>query len=67
VPGRSALVFAYEQQMDRLAEVLGMDPVALRERNFVSQGDRRATGETIDTGVGVGHCLRTVVDALGDA
>ena len=26
--------------------------VALRERNFVAQGDRRATGEPLDTGVG---------------
>jgi len=65
--GAMQVVFAYEQQMDRLAEALGIDPVALRERNFVSQGDRRATGESIDTGVGVADCLRTVVDALGDA
>jgi CO/xanthine dehydrogenase Mo-binding subunit len=59
------VVFAYEQQLDRLAEALDMDPLALRERNFVQQGDRRVTGETIDTGVGVGECLRTVVEALG--
>jgi CO/xanthine dehydrogenase Mo-binding subunit len=63
--GAMQVVFAYEQQMDRLAEALGMDPVVLRERNFVSQGDRRVTGETIDTGVGIAECLRTVVDALG--
>ncbi|HEX6021702.1 MAG TPA: xanthine dehydrogenase family protein molybdopterin-binding subunit [Solirubrobacter sp.] len=63
--GAMQVVFAYEQQMDRVAEALGMDPVALRERNFVQQGDRRVTGETIDTGVGVGECLRTAVEALG--
>lgn len=64
--GAMQVVFAYEQQMDRLAEALGMDPVQLRERNFVRHGDRRATGETIDTGVGVADCLRAVVDALGE-
>ncbi len=64
--GAMQVVFAYEQQMDRLAEALDMDPVALRERNFVSQGDHRVTGETIDTGVGVADCLRTAVDALGE-
>ena len=64
--GAMQVVFPYEQQMDRLAEALGMQPVELRERNFVSAGDRRVTGETIDTGVGVGECLRTVVEALGE-
>jgi CO/xanthine dehydrogenase Mo-binding subunit len=65
--GAMQVVFGYEQQMDRLAEALGMDPIALRERNFVAQGDHRVTGETLDTGVGISECLRTVVDALGDA
>jgi CO/xanthine dehydrogenase Mo-binding subunit len=64
--GAMQVVFAYEQQMDRLAEALGMDPLALRELNFVEQGDLRATGEAIDTGVGVRECLRAAVEALGE-
>jgi CO/xanthine dehydrogenase Mo-binding subunit len=64
--GAMQVVFAYEQQIDRLAAELGMDPVALRELNFVERGDLRATGEAIDTGVGVRECLRTAVDALGE-
>ncbi len=64
--GAMQVVFAYEQQIDRLAEALDMDPVALRERNFVEQGDLRVTGEPIDTGVGVRECLRTALAALGD-
>jgi CO/xanthine dehydrogenase Mo-binding subunit len=64
--GAMQVVFAYEQQIDRLAQELDMDPIALRELNFVRQGDLRATGETIDTGVGVRECLRTAVDALGE-
>jgi CO/xanthine dehydrogenase Mo-binding subunit len=63
--GAMQVVFAYEQQIDRLAEALGMDAIEVRERNFVAQGDIRVTRETIDTGVGVGECLRTAVDALG--
>jgi CO/xanthine dehydrogenase Mo-binding subunit len=64
--GAMQVVFAYEQQIDRLAEALGMDPVALRELNFVEQGDLRVTGETIDTGVGIRECLRTAIAELGE-
>ena len=64
--GAMQVVFAYEQQMDRLADALGMDPVRLRELNFVEKGDLRATGESIDTGVAVRECLRTAVEALGE-
>jgi len=64
--GAMQVVFGYEQQMDRLAEALGMDPIAIRELNFVQQGDIRVTGEKIDTGVGVGDCMRTALEALGE-
>ncbi|MFF8763789.1 xanthine dehydrogenase subunit D [Nocardiopsis dassonvillei] len=40
--------FAYESQMDRLAEELGMHPVDLRIRNAMSQGSRIITGQEID-------------------
>ncbi len=64
--GAMQVVFAYESQLDRLADELGMDRVEVRERNFVSRGDVRATGEEIDTGVGVGECLQRAVAALGE-
>jgi CO/xanthine dehydrogenase Mo-binding subunit len=64
--GAMQVVFAYEQQIDRLAEALGLDPLELRRRNFVARGDPRVTGEAIDTGVGVGECMRTAVEALGE-
>lgn len=63
--GAMQVVFAYESQMDRIAELLGLDPAEVRERNFVARGDRRVTGETIDTGVGVGECMRRALDELG--
>jgi CO/xanthine dehydrogenase Mo-binding subunit len=64
--GAMQVVFAYESQLDRLADELGMDRVGLRERNFIERGDLRATGEAIDTDVGVGECLRRAIGALGD-
>jgi CO/xanthine dehydrogenase Mo-binding subunit len=64
--GAMQVVFAYESQLDRLADELGMDRVYVRERNFVKCGEQRATGETIDTGVGVGECLQHAVAALGE-
>ncbi|HUY98300.1 MAG TPA: xanthine dehydrogenase family protein molybdopterin-binding subunit [Verrucomicrobiae bacterium] len=41
----SQLAFAYESQMDEIASSLGIDPVALRRRNLLKDGDQYATGE----------------------
>ena len=64
--GAMQVVFAYESQMDRIAQVLGLDPAVVRERNFVARGDRRVTGEEIDTEPGTRECLRRVLDELGE-
>ncbi len=64
--GAMQVVFAYESQLDRLADELGMDRVELRERNLVNRGEKRVTGEKIDTDVGVGECLRQAVAALDE-
>jgi len=41
--------YAYESQMDALAEALGMHPLDLRARNAVKQGSIIATGQVIDS------------------
>ncbi len=41
--------YAYESQMDALAEALGMHPLDLRARNGVKQGSIIATGQVIDS------------------
>ena len=64
--GAMQVVFAYESQMDRIAEALGMDPIEVRERNFARRGDRRPTGEQLDTEVAIGECLHTALEALGE-
>ena len=63
--GAMQVVFGYESQMDRIAELLGLDPAEVRRRNFVQRGDLRVTGEPIDTGVGVGECMERVLAELG--
>jgi CO/xanthine dehydrogenase Mo-binding subunit len=41
--GAPQAIFAMERHMDEIAGVLGIDPVELRRRNFLHQGDTNAT------------------------
>lgn len=41
----SQVCFAYESQLDEIATDLGIDPVELRRRNLLRDGDSYATGE----------------------
>ena len=45
-PGHSQAAFAVESVIDELAERLGMDPMELRIRNVVREGDRAPNGVT---------------------
>ena len=45
--GAPQTVFAAESHVDRVAEALGCDPVALRERNALVPGDTMATGQVL--------------------
>jgi xanthine dehydrogenase D subunit len=55
--------FAYESQMDRLAAELGMDPVELRLRNAMEEGDRLPTGQRVEGAAPVAELLRRVRSA----
>ncbi|MGD2177153.1 MAG: xanthine dehydrogenase family protein molybdopterin-binding subunit [Anaerolineae bacterium] len=55
----------YEQQMDRLAEALGMDPVELRSKNLFDEGSLAVTGNRMPPGVGVKETLRQAAQAAG--
>ena len=46
--GISQAAWAYETQIDMIAERLGMDPYELRGRNLLSNGQTFATGEVLD-------------------
>jgi xanthine dehydrogenase D subunit len=60
--GAVQAAFAYESQMDRLAEAVGVDPAEIRIRNAVSEGDRIITGQVIDSAAPVEELLRRVRD-----
>lgn len=48
--GAVQMCFGYEMQMDRLAEALGMDPLALRRLNALASGDAMSTSGQIIEG-----------------
>ncbi|TDD22373.1 molybdopterin cofactor-binding domain-containing protein [Nonomuraea diastatica] len=50
--------YAYESQMDRLAEACALSPVEIRVRNAVSQGSRLITGQLIDAPAPLAAMLR---------
>jgi CO/xanthine dehydrogenase Mo-binding subunit len=56
--------FAVECQMDMIAEDLGIDPLELRLRNVVHEGDLGPAGEVLKS-VSVEECLRRAADAIG--
>src|SRR6058998_3526918 len=56
---------AYEGQMDALARVLGMDPLLLREKNFLRKGDSIATGQVLESEPMLGETMRRAWEALG--
>ncbi|MCD0451509.1 xanthine dehydrogenase subunit D [Actinocorallia sp. API 0066] len=52
--------FAYESQMDRLAEAVGLDPVEVRVRNALKVGDLMPTGQVVEGAAPVEQLLRLV-------
>ena len=59
--GAPQTLFAVEAHMDRVADALGMDPVALRERNALVPGDTTATGQTLTGDCSALEVLREAV------
>ena len=53
--------FAAEVHMDRIADVLGMDPVRLRELNALRPGDTTATGQRLGSDCSALMVLREAV------
>jgi len=58
---------AYEGQMEALARALGMDPLELREKNFLRKGDSIATGQVLESEPMLGETMRCAWEALGPA
>ena len=62
--GVSHVCWAYESEMDDIARRVGVDPLELRLKHLVKEGDVFVTGEKL-VSVGVGDCLKRTADALG--
>jgi xanthine dehydrogenase D subunit len=60
--GAVQAAFAYESQMDRLADAVGLDPAEIRIRNALSEGDRVITGQVVDSAAPVAELVRRVRD-----
>jgi len=60
--GAPQVVFGVEQELDRLAEELGMDPIELRLKNAVELGDISALGHSLRTSAGVKETLEVARD-----
>jgi len=55
--------FAVESQMDIIADALGIDPLELRLKNIVREGDEGPTGQVLNA-VGLEECLRKAAAAI---
>ena len=56
--------FAFESQLDKLAEVVGLDPIELRRRNLMTANSRTVNGMRV-TSNGFPQCLDAVERASG--
>jgi len=55
------LVWAVEQQMDVIAEKLGIDPIEIRKKNFLKEGEKNCLGQTTHS-IGAEECLNKVAE-----
>jgi len=63
--GEPQAVFAFESAMDELADKLHMDPLELRLKNALREGDETVTGHELAGSVGFDEVLRRVADSAG--
>jgi len=63
--GAPQALFAAEQQMDRLAEKLGLDPITIRLRNCLREGSLLATQTEVPKGVSVAQVIERCAEAAG--
>jgi CO/xanthine dehydrogenase Mo-binding subunit len=63
--GAPQTLFAIEAHVNRIAEALGIDPVELRRRNAVREGDVTPTGQVLRESVGAHAVLERTVKRAG--
>ncbi len=60
--GAPQSIFALERHMDKIARVVGLTPEELRRRNFLSTGDRTATGQLLTDPVDMQRLLTRALE-----
>ena len=63
--GGPQAAFAAEAQMNKLAEALGMDPVEIRMRNLLGEGDLLSVGTPLPKGVSIAKVVEKCALAAG--
>jgi CO/xanthine dehydrogenase Mo-binding subunit len=63
--GAAQAPVAYELQMDKMAQAVGIDPVEFRLRNVLVDGSERLTGNLMPQGTGAHACLVRAAEAAG--
>src|SRR6185436_1263202 len=63
--GAPQALFMAEMQMDKLAEKLGVDPVAMRLKNALKDGDTMGVGTPSPSPVSVTKCIEAAAERFG--
>ncbi|MEK6300112.1 MAG: xanthine dehydrogenase family protein molybdopterin-binding subunit [Acidobacteriota bacterium] len=63
--GAPQVAFAYEMHMEKIAAMLGIDPLELRRMNMLREGDITATGQRLSMSVGSEDVLNAAVERSG--
>ncbi|MBL8999352.1 MAG: molybdopterin-dependent oxidoreductase, partial [Gemmatimonadetes bacterium] len=61
--GAPQTIWAIERHLDAIARQLSVDPIALRRKNILVEGDTTATGQVLRTSVAGQECLETALAA----
>jgi len=64
--GAPQVCFAYESQIDELAKRLGIDPLKIRNINFLEKGESLASGQVLEHHVALKETTKKAFHALGE-
>lgn len=63
--GGPQAAFAAECQMNKIAEILGIDPVEIRMRNLLGEGDLLSVGSPLPQGVSISQVVKKCAESAG--
>ena len=64
--GAAQAAVAYEQQMDEIAKTLGLDPLSVRQANYLATGDATATGQVVKSAAWLEETATRALHALDE-